>query len=198
MKLAKNTYVGPAGGSYIGASDIIFYISGDHHHSAKLEEDVVFYGTIYSEEGEVELKKDVSFTGSILAEKISIDKDCELTVDSYFSSTSGGGVSKAAGRLAWLEPEMEPEIPLASDLAGNYPNPFNPSTTIDFALSHAGQVSLKIYDIRGAEVAEIARGYHEAGYYSVQFNPDNLSSGTYLYVLDAGSFREVKRMVYLK
>ncbi|NQV50263.1 MAG: DUF5011 domain-containing protein, partial [Candidatus Marinimicrobia bacterium] len=198
VKLAKNTYVGPAGGSYIGASDIIFYISGDHHHSAKLEEDVVFYGTIYSQEGEVELKKDVSFTGSILAEKISIDKDCELTVDSYFSSTSGGGVSKAAGRLAWVEPEMEAEIPLASGLNGNYPNPFNPSTSIDFALSQAGQVSLKIYDIRGAEVADLARGFHEAGYYSISFSPENLSSGTYLYVLDSGSFREVKRMVYLK
>ncbi len=196
VKVAKNTYVGPAGGSYIGASDIIFYISGEHHHSAKLEEDVVFFGTIYAQEGEVELKKDVSFTGSILAEEIDIDMNCELTLDGYFSSTSGGGVSKAAGRLAWVEPEMEAEIPLASGLNGNYPNPFNPSTNIDFALSQAGQVSLKIYDIRGAEVADLARGFHEAGYYSISFSPENLSSGTYLYVLDAGSFREVKRMVY--
>jgi len=198
VKVAKNSYVGPAGGSYIGASDIIFYIADDHHHAAKLEEDVFFFGTIYAQEGEVELEKDVAFTGAILAEKISIDKDCELTLDGYFSNGSGGGISKSAGRIAWVEPEMELELPLASGLSSNYPNPFNPSTTIDFALSQAGQVSLKIYDIRGAQVAEIARGYHEAGYYSVQFNPENISSGTYIYVLDAGSFREVKRMVYLK
>ncbi len=55
-----------------------------------------------------------------------------------------------------------------------------------------------IHDIRGAEVADLARGFHEAGYYSISFSPENLSSGTYLYVLDSGSFREVKRMVYLK
>ena len=195
IKFAKSVYVGPAGGSYIDASDIIFYVAGDHH-AAKLEQRVEFYGTIYAESGEIDLKKDITFTGALLSDEIEIDKDCDLTVHSYFS-TDGAGLAKG-GRVAWIEPEMEAELPLVSDLSGNYPNPFNPSTSIDFALADAGDVSLKIYDIRGAEVAVVASGFHEAGHYSVHFTPENMSSGTYLYVLDTGSFREVKRMVYLK
>ncbi len=89
-------------------------------------------------------------------------------------------------------------LPENYSLSQNYPNPFNPSTTIKFALQTASDISLKIYDINGAEVAQVARGHYEAGYYSFNFSPQNLSSGTYLYVLEAGSFREVKRLVYLK
>ncbi|MBT4944805.1 MAG: DUF5011 domain-containing protein [Candidatus Marinimicrobia bacterium] len=207
LKIKKDVYVGPANGSYIDASDIIFYVDGNHHHnedhhhhhhhhSVKMEDDVVFYGTIYAPESKVELKKKTAFTGAILAAEIKIDKEADLALDSYFGG-SGAGLAKG-GNGAWVEPEMAPEIPEVSSLASNYPNPFNPSTTIDFALDVSGDISLKIYDIRGAQVAEVAEGYYEAGHYSVHFTPENLSSGTYLYVLNAGSFREVKRMVYLK
>ncbi|MCF6237985.1 MAG: DUF5011 domain-containing protein, partial [Candidatus Marinimicrobia bacterium] len=196
LKISKKSYVGPAGGSFIDASDIIFYIAGDEDHAAKLEEEVEFYGTIYALYGEVELKEKVTFTGALLSNKIEVDEKCVLTVDSYFAGAAVG-LAKG-GRVAWVEPEMEPELPVVSNLAGNYPNPFNPSTTIDFALDKAGDISLKIYDIREAEVAEVAHGYYAAGNYSVHFTPENMSSGTYLYVLKAGSFREVNRMVYLK
>ena len=196
VKIGKQSYVGPAEGSLINASNIIFYIAGDNHHAFKIEEDVNFFGTIYAISGEVEIKKEVSFTGAILADEIEIDKEAEMWLHSFF-----GGADASLGkgaRTAWVEPEMEYDIPESFALAANYPNPFNPSTTIDFALKDAGHVSLKIYDIRGAQVAELVQGYRDAGHYSVHFSPDNLSSGTYLYVLDAGSFREVKRMVYLK
>jgi len=89
-------------------------------------------------------------------------------------------------------------IPQSYALDQNYPNPFNPSTSIRFALPAASDLSLKVYDVNGTEVAELASGHHEAGQHSFNFSPQNLSSGTYLYVLEAGSFREVKRMVYLK
>ena len=196
VKIAKMSYVGPSSGSYIDASNIIFYVAGDEHHSFKIEEKVNFFGTIYATSGEVEIKKEVSFTGAILAEEIEVDKKAEMWLDSYF-----GGSDPALGkgaRTAWVEPEMEYDIPETYALASNYPNPFNPSTTINFDLKDDGQVSLKVYDIRGAVVSELVQGYRVAGNYSVQFRPQNLSSGTYLYVLDTGSFREVKRMVYLK
>ena len=196
MKIAKQSYVGPAGGSFIDASDIIFYIDNGYHGEVKLEQRVVFYGTIYAPEREVKVKKNGSFTGSILADRIEISKETELFLDSYFSL--GGGSLAKGDRIAWIEPEMAVEIPETSSLASNYPNPFNPSTTIDFALNNDANISLKIYNIRGAEVAELANGFHEAGHYTVHFTPVDLSSGTYLYVLDTGSFREVKRMVYLK
>lgn len=89
-------------------------------------------------------------------------------------------------------------LPQSYALDQNYPNPFNPNTSIRIALPAAGDVSLKVYDINGSEVAELANGHHEAGQHSFNFSPQNLSSGTYLYVLETGSFREVKRMVYLK
>ncbi len=196
IKIAKRSYVGPADGSYITAANIIFYIAEDHHDAARLEEDVHFFGTIYAQNSDVDLKKEVVFTGAILADEIKVSKDADLTVDSYFS-TGGGSLGKGSGS-AWVVPVMEVEVPEVSALASNYPNPFNPSTTIDFALSQAGQVSLKVYDIRGAEVAVLANGFREAGHYTVHFTPENMSSGTYLYVIDSGSFREVKRMLYLK
>ena len=196
MQFKDDVYVGPAGGSYIDASDIIFYIDGYENDAAKLYKDVVFFGTIYAANGKVKLKKDVTFTGAILAEEIKVDKESSLALDSYFGGTGAG---LARGRMvAWNEPEMAPEIPEVSSLANNYPNPFNPSTTISFALDQASDVSLTVYDIRGVEITRLASGHHEAGHYTVHFAAENLSSGTYLYVLDTGSFREVKRMVYLK
>jgi len=89
-------------------------------------------------------------------------------------------------------------VPSSYSLSQNYPNPFNPSTTISFSLERAGDVSLKVYDVNGVEVAQLAVGHHGAGMHRLNFAPENLSSGMYMYVLEAGSFREVKRMVYLK
>ena len=89
-------------------------------------------------------------------------------------------------------------MPEAFSLEQNYPNPFNPSTTINFALPTSGNVSLTIYNLNGLEIAQVANGHYEAGNHSIAFSPASLSSGTYLYVLETGSFREVKRMVYLK
>jgi len=89
-------------------------------------------------------------------------------------------------------------VPESYELSQNYPNPFNPSTTISFALPTAGEVNLRVYDINGVEVAQLVQGQMSAGHHRVDFAPSNLSSGTYLYVLETGSFREVKRMVYLK
>jgi len=196
VKISKQSYVGPAEGSFIDASSIIFYVAGDDHHAFKIEEDVNFFGTIYAQTGGVEVEKEVSFTGAILADEIHIDKDAEMWLNSFFGS-SGAGLAKGL-QTAWTEPEVEFDAPEQFELTSNYPNPFNPSTTISYALKEAGPVSLKIYDIRGAEVTELVNGYQESGHYSVHFSPQNISSGTYLYVLEAGSFREVKRMVYLK
>ncbi len=80
----------------------------------------------------------------------------------------------------------------------NYPNPFNPSTSIEFSMESTGHVSLKIYDITGAEVAQLVDGTYGAGSHSIQFNPGSLSAGTYLYVIESNGLREVKRMAYLK
>ena len=83
-------------------------------------------------------------------------------------------------------------------LANNYPNPFNPSTKIQYTLPTNEFVSLKVYDIIGREVATLVNQQQSAGVYDVNFNASNLTSGIYFYKIDAGSFVDVKKMMLLK
>ena len=83
----------------------------------------------------------------------------------------------------------------------NYPNPFNPTTHIGFTISSAsagGLITLKVYDILGNEVATLVNEEKPAGYYEINFNAKNLSSGIYFYKLQAGNFVQVKKMALLK
>ncbi|NQV72804.1 Ig-like domain-containing protein [bacterium] len=89
-------------------------------------------------------------------------------------------------------------LPTEFSLSPNYPNPFNPVTTIEFALPESKAVSLVVYDMLGREVQVLVRGDLNAGYHRVQFNADRLPSGTYLYRLVAGDFTRVQKMVLLK
>jgi hypothetical protein len=76
-------------------------------------------------------------------------------------------------------------LPVATRLYNNYPNPFNPTTTIRFDLAQSSDITLSVYDVLGREVGRIAQGVHAAGTYTVAFDGANLSSGVYYYVLRA-------------
>ncbi len=80
----------------------------------------------------------------------------------------------------------------------NYPNPFNPTTTISYNLKMGGHVTLRIYDILGREVMTLVDGQESAGLHSVQFNGQNLASGVYLYRLTAPGIEQVKKMILMK
>lgn len=80
----------------------------------------------------------------------------------------------------------------------NYPNPFNPSTTINFAIASRTNVTLKVYDLMGKEVATLVNGELTAGSYKATFDAQKLSSGMYFYTLTAGSFNVTKKMLLLK
>jgi hypothetical protein len=84
------------------------------------------------------------------------------------------------------------------ELSANYPNPFNPSTVINYAVKEAGLVRLKVYDILGAEVAELVNETKEAGYHSIEFNASQLPSGVYIYTLQVNSFTSSKKMLLMK
>jgi hypothetical protein len=88
--------------------------------------------------------------------------------------------------------------PLYFKLSQNYPNPFNPSTIINFSLTKSDKVSLKIYDLLGREVSTLVNEYKPAGNYSVNFKATNLSSGVYIYKLQAGEFVKNAKMILLK
>ena len=80
----------------------------------------------------------------------------------------------------------------------NYPNPFNPSTTIEFDLPKSSEVSLKVYNILGEEVATLLSGSLLSGSHSVEWDASNLASGVYLYRLQAGDYVETRKMVVMK
>lgn len=88
--------------------------------------------------------------------------------------------------------------PTTFSLAQNFPNPFNPTTTIRYSLPNDGLVQIKIYDLSGKEVMNLVNENKTAGNYEVKFNGANLSSGVYFYRINAGEFVQTKRMVLIK
>ena len=89
-------------------------------------------------------------------------------------------------------------LPSKTKLLDNYPNPFNPSTTIKYQIKEPSFVSLKVYDILGKEVTSLVNKEQSPGKYSVTFDANNLPSGVYIYKLQAGVFSSVKKMLLTK
>ncbi len=105
-----------------------------------------------------------------------------------------------------LEPGETTEsaaVPTSFALEQNYPNPFNPSTSISYHLPEQRTVILTVYNSLGQEITTLVNDVQPAGRYSVQWNGTTqagapVSSGVYLYRLNAGSFVEMKKMMFLK
>jgi len=94
--------------------------------------------------------------------------------------------------------ENEETIPTVFKLEQNYPNPFNPSTRIKFAVPEKSNVLIKVYDILGSEVAILVNEEMNVGWYENDFNATGLSSGVYLFRMEAGNFISTKKMIYLR
>ena len=84
------------------------------------------------------------------------------------------------------------------DLEQNFPNPFNPSTRISYAIPSASFVNLKVYDIIGNEIAVLVNEEKQAGNYQIDFDATELTGGVYFYQLLTGSFVETKKMILMK
>jgi hypothetical protein len=94
--------------------------------------------------------------------------------------------------------ETSPSLPTAYRLEQNYPNPFNPSTTIRYELPKTSEVRLGVYDMLGHEVSVLEDERRDAGIHEVRFDASGLSSGVYMYRLQAGEYVAIKRMLVLK
>ena len=153
--------------------------------------------------------------GGITWEKIKLDIDIpersyqwvvpQLTIDEgririYMDNVGEGytGTSENFSIRGVVTVEDEEAFSRSFNLYPNYPNPFNPSTTISFTLSNASQVSLLIYDIHGREVESLIEGIQPAGSHSIEWNASNLASGVYFYRLTVGDFIQTRKMILIK
>jgi len=90
------------------------------------------------------------------------------------------------------------EIPAIHSLSQNYPNPFNPASKIRFSIPKQSFVNISVYNLLGQKIKVLVAESLNAGSYEVDVYAENLSSGTYFYVMTSGSFRETKKMILIK
>jgi len=105
-------------------------------------------------------------------------------------------VCVSAGTLTGIT--INNSLPFAYSLSQNFPNPFNPSTVIKYAIPRAGIVKMVVYDILGRQVALLVNELKQPGNYEVKFDALNFASGVYFYKIEAGDFTSVKKMLLLK
>jgi hypothetical protein len=134
----------------------------------------------------------------------------------YLNAPSGGGppnwfyISKSADSI-WvymirayvsfgtLDARQTVElVPNAMRLEPNYPNPFNPSTTIEYSISRPGQVILRVFNLLGEQVATLVNERKDAGHFRAVWAPGDLPSGAYLYRLDTGPESVTRRLLFVK
>jgi len=115
------------------------------------------------------------------------DGNGTVYLDNIFFSTTISSVN-----------ELDNTIPFDFTLEQNYPNPFNPATNIRFSLPESNQVTLKVYDLLGQEVATLVNQFMNAGTFEISFDASSLPSGVYTYSIMAGNFQSVKKMMLIK
>ena len=125
---------------------------------------------------------------------------CQLPAGTYYIAVDGFGSATGNYNLCVTEcaPLEAGELPQGYSLKQNVPNPFNPTTTINFTMGETGAASLKVYDLSGREVATLVNGNVERGEHSVAFDASNLSSGVYFYTLQVAGSAETHKMVLMK
>ena len=124
----------------------------------------------------------------------------QLYVGGEFDSAGATRVNHVAvwRAITVIESMTGGPIPVSVALLQNYPNPCNPSTTIQYALPTCSHVTLTVYNTIGQIVCELVNGEMEAGYHSVEFDAPGLSTGVYFYRMKAGDFTETRRLLLLR
>lgn len=125
----------------------------------------------------------------------------ETYINVHTQANQGGevrGQVRPGGAVITSVEQVSAEAPTTISLRANYPNPFNPSTRLEFTLNRTTSARLAVYNVLGQEVAVLVNERLSPGVYGVEFRADDLPSGLYLARLDAGGVQQVRRMVLLK
>ena len=89
-------------------------------------------------------------------------------------------------------------LPLTTELLQNFPNPFNPVTTLTFQIAHADHVQMDLYDLLGQKVRTILNENREPGMFEVSLDGSELASGIYLCTFQAGTIHQTRKLVIIK
>jgi len=129
-----------------------------------------------------------NFGGENLSSELLFEYEGDLSIESNIITDWHGNALNAKISI----------IPNDFSLAAAYPNPFNPTTTISFAIPSDSQVSISVYNLQGREVVSLANGSYDAGYHSVIWNADSHSSGVYFVKMVAGSYLNTQKLMLVK
>ena len=116
--------------------------------------------------------------------------------DGEYSTVSDNGSLILVRQLVSISEELL--LPIEFELSNNYPNPFNPVTSIRYSLPKSEKVSLIVYNLNGKEVARLVNENQQAGNHSIKWDASDVASGIYFYRLQAGDFVQTRKMVLLK
>jgi hypothetical protein len=130
----------------------------------------------------------------------------KLLAEVHFSDSRNGSavgdsgfiIRTTTGGVVSVDDPRAFTLPKVFLLFQNFPNPFNPTTRIEYAIPKTSHVSLKVFDVLGREVATLVDELQDVGSKSVEFDASGLASGVYLYRLQAGGFVETKKLLLLR
>ncbi|MEQ8523721.1 LamG-like jellyroll fold domain-containing protein [Gracilimonas sp.] len=142
----------------------------------------------------------VDFDGQVLTLSPNGNFDGSGTLDIEVTDEDGGVKTASVGIQMVTDTDITDEtgVPGEFDLANNYPNPFNPTTTIKYALPEAADVRLTVFNSIGQKVADLVNTRQTAGTHQVDFDASQLPSGMYIYRLKAGEFEQIRKMTLVK
>lgn len=154
-------------------------------------------------------RSDTLFAGEAIDITLQINSE-DLELDTFgvvieFNHNAGEGVTYLPVWLYVVDSLPPPPsvneddlLPFEYSLSQNHPNPFNPTTRIDYSLREPGITRLTLYDLLGREVAVLINEHQPAGKYQLTFDAGNLSTGLYFYQIESGNFKAIKKMVLVK
>ena len=115
-----------------------------------------------------------------------------------FAGTSDDGVWRRPLSELLSVPLASSESPTEFSLGQNFPNPFNPSTIIQYTLPHRAHVTLTVYNTLGQQIATLVNSDIDAGYHELQFNATSLASGVYFYRMQAGGYVQTRSLCLIR
>jgi hypothetical protein len=182
-----------------GESTILGGLYLKYYLSRELADKVFVPITLEGPEREITLKWEViGFQNfPIMLTSDEVDVNVEGSGEATFSSQVINDMEVALGGTI-VSGEVGVERPVEFTISQNYPNPFNPSTTLQFGIPEASNVKLEVFNMLGQKVATLVSEKLQAGYHTARFDAGGLSSGVYIYQIQAGNFTQTKKMLLIK